>query len=295
MKTAAPGKLVLSGAYAVLWGAPAIVTAVDRYVIADSSRTAELRTAEVDCALGTRAAPWFDARALRADRRKLGLGSSAAIVVASLGALALDDDPTLETSSLRSRVFPVARSAHRTAQGGGSGVDVAASCFGGTLRCAMRGEELGVAAYALPPGLEIVAYADRQSSSTANMVSSVKGWAALQAAAFERLMGRLGEQATRASDASSAREFMDALRAQVLLLADLGDAAGVPIVPEALRPIATDAAADGVVVMPSGAGGGDMVLCVGSGLAGAPWGDRLAQAGLERLELRVDAVGLRRA
>ena len=31
----APGKVVLSGAYAVLEGAPALVAAVDRYVVAD--------------------------------------------------------------------------------------------------------------------------------------------------------------------------------------------------------------------------------------------------------------------
>ena len=34
----APGKLVLTGAYAVLEGAPAIVVAVDRYAVADASR-----------------------------------------------------------------------------------------------------------------------------------------------------------------------------------------------------------------------------------------------------------------
>ncbi len=35
MRARAPGKVVLSGAYSVLRGAPAIVTAVDRYVEAD--------------------------------------------------------------------------------------------------------------------------------------------------------------------------------------------------------------------------------------------------------------------
>ena len=40
----APGKVVLSGAYAVLSGAPAIVAAVSRYVTADSARPAELLT-----------------------------------------------------------------------------------------------------------------------------------------------------------------------------------------------------------------------------------------------------------
>jgi len=40
----APGKLVLSGAYAVLSGAPALVVAVDRYVVADSARPAAFLT-----------------------------------------------------------------------------------------------------------------------------------------------------------------------------------------------------------------------------------------------------------
>ena len=40
----APGKIVLSGAYAVLAGAPAIVSAVSRYVTADSERPATFVT-----------------------------------------------------------------------------------------------------------------------------------------------------------------------------------------------------------------------------------------------------------
>ncbi len=34
----APGKIVISGAYAVREGAPAIVAAVDRYAVADGAR-----------------------------------------------------------------------------------------------------------------------------------------------------------------------------------------------------------------------------------------------------------------
>ena len=61
MRARAPGKLVLSGAYAVLEGAPALVAAVDRYVVADTARAAELVTPEVRAAIGDAAAPWFDA------------------------------------------------------------------------------------------------------------------------------------------------------------------------------------------------------------------------------------------
>src|SRR5262245_23763402 len=138
----APGKLVISGAYAVLEGAPALVAAVDRYVVADSSRAAERLTPEVREALSRRGperehrAPWFDATELRdaSHNRKLGLGSSAAILVASLAALELDAEPDLPEGDLAARVFSEARVAHRAAQGGGSGIDVAASAFGGVLR-----------------------------------------------------------------------------------------------------------------------------------------------------------------
>src|SRR5262245_30830565 len=73
MLAQAPGKIVLSGAYAVLEGAPALVAAVDRYVIADATRDADLVTPEVRAAIGSGRAPWFDASALRARERKLGL------------------------------------------------------------------------------------------------------------------------------------------------------------------------------------------------------------------------------
>ena len=54
MRARAPGKIVMSGAYAVLEGAPAIVTAVDRYVLADAGRPAEFVTPEVREAWGMR-------------------------------------------------------------------------------------------------------------------------------------------------------------------------------------------------------------------------------------------------
>src|SRR5579871_2078485 len=101
MRARAPGKLVLSGAYAVLEGAPCLVAAVDRYAVADAARPAPFVTDEVRAAVDAGvldAAPWFDASALR-DRapdgtsRKLGLGSSAAILVASMAAALGDRYP----------------------------------------------------------------------------------------------------------------------------------------------------------------------------------------------------------
>src|SRR5262245_13182412 len=127
MKASAPGKLVLSGAYSVLEGAPAIVTAVDRYVHCDSRVPAALVTPEVRAALHAGAAPSFDASELRAGDRKLGLGSSAAILVASLAAA--DEREFASERALRESIWEPALTAHRSAQGGGSGIDVAASTW----------------------------------------------------------------------------------------------------------------------------------------------------------------------
>ena len=88
----APGKLVLSGAYVVLEGAPALVAAVDRYVAADTRKPADRITEEVQAALdlGMLArAPWFDAGALRTalpegGSRKLGVGSRSGAVEQAL-------------------------------------------------------------------------------------------------------------------------------------------------------------------------------------------------------------------
>jgi len=116
----APGKVVLSGAYAVLEGAPALVAAIDRYAVADTGREATRVTPEVREALARRSdgkAPWFDASELRDDsgERKLGLGSSAAILVASLGALELAVCAEARDDELALRVMPAALAAHRAA------------------------------------------------------------------------------------------------------------------------------------------------------------------------------------
>ncbi len=47
MRVFAPGKLVLTGAYAVLEGAPAIVVATNRGAVADATRVALTATPEV--------------------------------------------------------------------------------------------------------------------------------------------------------------------------------------------------------------------------------------------------------
>ncbi|NIW23351.1 MAG: hypothetical protein GWN29_01640, partial [Gammaproteobacteria bacterium] len=115
VRARAPGKLVVLGEYAVLAGGPALVMAVDRYCIADLAAsdddvchlsTIAGQTNERSFALGASSGaaivdtvleqrgmssgtPWkgrLDSSALFVGARKLGLGSSAAALVAWAGA-----------------------------------------------------------------------------------------------------------------------------------------------------------------------------------------------------------------
>ena len=288
MRARAPGKLVLSGAYAVLERAPAIVTAVDRYVIADADREAEFITPEVQCAIGSSPAPWFDASELRRDGRKIGLGSSAAILVASLAARALRDQPELDDAALADRVFSMALRAHREAQGGGSGIDVITSAYGATRVCWL-GDDSKVRSreQQLPVGLQIDVYATEREASTRDMLARVRGFARSDLSGYRDHIERLTDAARRAVMGGSCDSFVQALRDQVSVLASLGDRSDAPIVPAELRD-----SFEGVAVMPSGAGGGDVVLCAGPMEACDSWRPRLEARGMHRLELGIGARGV---
>jgi phosphomevalonate kinase len=294
MRARAPGKVVLSGAYAVLEGAPAIVSAVNRYALADSSCRAGFVTPELELAVGKGKAPMFDASALREGQRKLGLGSSAAVLVACLAALALDQDPRLGDQELAERVWPAAVNAHRTAQGGGSGIDVVTCALGSTRVCWLDGAGLHTRPHSMPADAHVEIHAAQLSASTPEMLAHVRQFARSNPSGYLQLIGRLSEAARSAVGAQRVAELVDALRVQLLTLASLGDATGVAIVPEGLREIAACAFADGVAILPSGAGGGDIVLCVGEKQACEGWRSRLSKAGLTRLEISIGARGVHR-
>lgn len=164
----APGKVVLSGEYAVLDGAPAIAMAVDRRATVTLSAieggVSEVRALAYTPVVGhfqisKAGVTWQDGRdvfgavnavlraaedvpgsaiALNLDtaefidadtRRKIGIGSSAALIVALCAAVRESTD-----------VAAIARRAHADLQGGlGSGVDVACSLSGGLIKYQMEG------------------------------------------------------------------------------------------------------------------------------------------------------------
>lgn len=265
----APGKLVISGAYAVLEGATAVVAAVDRYAQADTAHPAEMVTAEVNAAIEAmkmKRAPSFDASELRTklpDGRevKLGLGSSAAILVASMAAAWAEEDRTLDSRVM----FWAALAAHREAQGGGSGIDVAAAVFGGVISCRLGGDgSLAVQPHTLPADLELHVFASLVPASTPDLLRKIRAFRAAQRPEYMRLMTRARDAATAAATATATPALLDALRSQADALGALGKAAGAPIFTPDMLALAPYAAAEGAVFYPSGAGGGDVALYAGT-------------------------------
>src|SRR5207302_4135720 len=173
----APGKALLSGEYAVLHGAPAICVAVDREVIAREGEGDEspFVLAAKKCAAkngGAQLGPvHVDSSALYEGGEKLGLGSSAAVTAAVVGLAFAKAERTLDPHAL----FAVADAAHAEAQGTrGSGVDVACSVYGGTIRFVRKNGDVDVRAVDLPDGVRLTFIWAGQPASTSELIGRVK-------------------------------------------------------------------------------------------------------------------------
>jgi phosphomevalonate kinase len=291
---------VLSGAYAVLEGAPSIVAAVDRAVVADASIAASFVTDEVRAAIEAgviERAPWFDASALRTTlpdgtSRKLGLGSSAAILVASIAAASGERLRCARSGSLADAVFPAAYAAHRKAQPGGSGIDVAASAFGGVITATIRDGGLDVAPHRLPEGTVVEVFASPVSASTGDLIRKVRAFAAADPIRYRRLLDAAAHGSQAAKAATTTPALVAAISAQLDALAELGDLSGAGIVTPDAAAVRPEAAAEGATFGPSGAGGGDIAVYIGGG----PSSERLrniAQThGYTLLDLDIGAPGI---
>lgn len=293
MKVFAPGKLVLTGAYAVLGGAPAIVMATNRGAYADGARVSPTPTAEVRAALGDDVeAPHVDASSLFLGARKLGLGASAAILVASLAAREGKRGVDLADEDVRSALFERARTAHAAAQGGGSGVDVAASVYGGVLEYVP-----GVARRrALPAATRVHVFACGTSARTAELRGQVDRFAALSPGSHRTCLEDLetiAHEAAAAVSSGSHQRFVDAIGRAARALFRLGVAASAPIVPEGFDVLEDVARSERAAFCVSGAGGGDVAAFVGSAPPSPAFVERARALGLFEIDVALDEKGVR--
>jgi phosphomevalonate kinase len=271
MGASAPGKLLLAGEYAVLEGAPAIVTAVQARAFAlfvegpadgpDHPEGAAARTLAETRFGAVPARLTIDATALRAGDVKLGLGSSAAIAAACAAAVAAyhGRDPERPESD----VLALALEGHRAVSPEGSGADVAASVRGGLVRFERRGETVHVDPLAWPSGLVVRVVWTGKAARTSDFLRKVAELAeaspALHRERMDALRARAVELAAAFADAA-ASEIVTASGIYGEAMGALGEAARVPIVEARLASIDALARRFGGRAKPSGAGGGDVAV-----------------------------------
>jgi len=309
----APGKLFLTGEWAVLGGAPALVAAVDRRA------TVEVCSTEGDAIVvesraeghavrleGAAPMPGGDAgvvlAALRAWRRaprglfvtvdarpfvrgsyKLGLGRSAAALVAAVAALAPD--------ATREGVLEAALTANALFQGGrGSGADVGAAVHGGLVEARRRGSTLALVPRQLPPGLHLVAGWTRTSAHTPPLL------ARFDPASPPPVFAELVDTAEQAADAVARQDagtLLETVERTAGLLERFGTALGLPLVTPELATLVRAAASVGAAAKPSGAGAGDcgIALCRSAAEAAAVH-DAWREVGIEPLDLDLAHEGV---
>ncbi len=255
----APGKIVLSGEYAVLSGAPAICMAIDRRAVAmlRPARGGGCRVHAIGVAGANRfrivdavcadARPdgdiVLDTSEFAEDGTKIGVGSSAALTVALTAALSGSDD-----------VMERALAAHTRLQGrAGSGVDVATAFHGGLVRYAMSPRKVDRIAW--PAGLAFrVIWTGAPASTTAKLAKLLGKRPRKSRIGFEDVAASMADHwSCGEADAllDGYRRYIEALR-RFSVDHDLG-------VFDAGHDALTEAAmADGLIYKPAGAGGGDI-------------------------------------
>ena len=314
----APGKLVISGEYVVLEGAPALVVAVDRRAIAQlrsrggadgspppghgspdrasipEEAAASFAKAQEICG----PVPLdlaIDTRALRADERKLGLGSSAAAAAAAAGAVFAYHGHDLD--DVREPVLAAALAGHGAVAPEGSGIDVAAAVMGGLLRFVRDGDDVSTSRLEMPRSMAFAVVWTGTPARTSDLVRAVRELGARDADAYGRAMAGLRTASGSLLDAiakDDAERAIAATAEHAEAMARLGRAAGAPIVDSRLTRVAEHARAHGGAAKPSGAGGGDVAIAVFPGQA-VPEGFETActRDGMRLLDVALGAEGVR--
>ena len=305
----APGKLVITGEYAVLEGAPALVLAIDREARVELEEASDHACEITAPGLGIHAArgqldatgrmawPALGAPAIRqlalvsavletlADERPLRpfrarLDTRAFYATADGRAkLGLGSSAALTValasavSALDQRGAPAIATliaAHRHAQDGrGSGLDIAASLIGGLLVYRLQDGQPQVTPATWPAGLAWCCAWSGKSASTRAYLDQLAAWRVGAPARYSALMRDLGECAIAAAVADDAATLIEAVAAYALALDRLGSASGLDIISTEHRSLGALAARHGATYKTCGAGGGD----VGIALATDP--DRL--------------------
>jgi phosphomevalonate kinase len=301
----APGKAMLFGEYAVLDGAWGLVAAVDCHVTAwlhDGPPASPFVTYGATAAhdylarLGRDAPagwPQVDSSMLYAQSvggggRKLGLGSSASVTVASFGAVLHAADVPVDDPGRRHDIFLACDAAHTTSQGArGSGLDVAAAVWGGVLRARRHDEHIDVEPVALPPELAVVLVDTGVAASTAERVARYRSLDR-KSPPVRQLLHHLEVLAERGAFATLASDLLILVEDWMRRMGELERLLGIDILTPALHRVAAVAREVDGCAKPSGAGGGDLAVAFIPVDAVEAFKRRLAAEDLPPLKVQIE-------
>lgn len=324
ISVSAPGKAVIAGEYAVLFGAPALVTAIDRRATVHITESADRfhrvsvpgladgtwrfhaesggrivwqdevtggllglfecawrhcaghSTMPVSIEIDTQA--FFDPQT----GRKFGLGSSAAAAAALAAAL-------VPASGDGREIWPLARRIHRDfQQGRGSGVDIAASVFGGTLAYRMQ-DERPPRSLAWPRGLYSRFVWSGKSADTREKLHKLDEQSERQPAALVAS----AENVARAWDEGDPGGIIDVLNQYVTVLTQFSEALDLGIFDAGHGELLAVAESCNAVYKPCGAGGGDIGVVMAESVdAVEDFCNAVARRGFSMPGLERDPLGL---
>ena len=297
----APGKLVITGEYAVLEGAPALVLAIDRraQVTLEESNDPGYRITAPG--LGIRAAhgqldasgrmSWPELDAPSIDQLTLvsavletlaeeGVPAPFHAILDTRAFYAADGQAKLGLGSSAALTVALAQAicaangritptldtliaAHRRVQHGrGSGLDIAASLVGGLLVYRLRDGQPQITPATWPPGLEWCCVWSGKSASTGAFLARLAAWRVQAPAGHAMVMRDLEDCATAAVDSDDATGLLEAVAAYASALDRLAAASGLDIVSVEHSALAVLAAHAGVIYKTCGAGGGDVGIAL---------------------------------
>jgi phosphomevalonate kinase len=326
----APGKLVVSGEYAVLAGAPALAVGINRRVVCtlDSGTGTDWHFV----ALGFTGEAHHSLAALRAgallhsddpgylcqhivrqldaaavplaalpDQLRVQIDSRAGFergrklgIGTSAAVCAAVTAALLRLCNSTQPPFPIAQRAHHRSQGGrGSGIDVAAACAGGFIRYqrGLGGDAAATRRLEFPAGVGFAAIWTGVSAATRDYLERYEAWCA---GAIPAPLQKLIEAAAAVADAvPDAAQFMRQLRAYAAALLSFDSAAQLGIYSSSHRTLSDLGTANGVVYKPCGAGGGDFGMAFAVDRQAIESFSQAARAaGFARLPLELDRDGI---
>ncbi len=337
IKVSAPGKLFLSGEWAVLEvGNPGVVTSVNKRVFVEieeadkisvtiddfdirdlgaefdgnelkwerelsdkEKKDTQFIKGSIETALkylGDNAKKGFRIRSwgeqsqveIEGEVKKVGFGSSAASVVATVaGILALNGED-ISKREIKDRIYKLSATAHYFVQGKvGSAFDVAASTYGGVFvyrrfdpKWLMEKLEAGenlkeivdqkwsafeVEELEIPEGFDLSIGWTKESASTSAMVKQLNEWAKSNQDEYKRLydqIANLVRELIPVWKEKNKERVLEFLRKNEDFLRELGEKSGVNIETPDLKKLSEIANKNGAAGKLSGAGGGDCGIAI---------------------------------